>query len=99
MVLGFSIFFPVTALIAIPHELSKMTSQKITVIFSLFYSISYMVGTLVLWSFGKLVDMHNGDYTWAFALTTLVSSTFFIGSFFLVETGKQKEKEQVLCEV
>jgi MFS family permease len=98
MVLGFSIFFPVTALIAIPHELSKMTSQKITVIFSLFYSISYMVGTLVLWSFGKLVDMHNGDYTWAFALTTLVSSTFFIGSFFLVETGKQKEKEQVLCE-
>lgn len=98
MILGFSIFLPVTALIAIPHELSKMTSQKITVIFSLFYSISYMVGTLVLWLFGKLVDMHQGDYTWAFALTTLVSSTFFIGSFFLTETGKQKSKEEVLCE-
>jgi len=98
MILGFSIFLPVTALIAIPHELKKMTSQKITVIFSLFYSISYMVGTLVLWLFGKLVDMHQGDYTWAFALTTLVSSTFFIGSFFLTETGKQKSKEEVLCE-
>jgi MFS family permease len=97
MVLGFSIFFPVTALIAIPHELSKMTSQKITVIFSLFYSISYMVGTLVLWLFGKLVDMHQGDYTWAFALTTLVSGTFFIGSFFLVETGKQKDNKEMLC--
>lgn len=98
MILGFSIFLPVTALIAIPHELKKMTSQKITVIFSLFYSISYMVGTLVLWLFGKLVDMHQGDYTWAFALTTLVSSTFFIGSFFLTETGKQKSQEDVLCE-
>jgi CP family cyanate transporter-like MFS transporter len=98
MVLGFSIFFPITALIAIPHELSKMTSQKITVVFSLFYSISYMVGTLVLWSFGKLVDMHQGDYTWAFALTTLVSSTFFIGSFFLIETGKKNDNKEVLCE-
>ena len=99
MVLGFSIFFPITALVAIPHELSKMTSQKITVVFSLFYSISYMVGTLVLWLFGKLVDIHQGDYTWAFALTTLVSGTFFIGSFFLTETGQQKNKEDELCEV
>jgi CP family cyanate transporter-like MFS transporter len=99
MVLGFSIFFPITALVAIPHELSKMTSQKITVVFSLFYSISYMVGTLVLWLFGKLVDIHQGDYTWAFALTTLVSGTFFIGSFFLTETGQQQNKEDELCEV
>lgn len=99
MVLGFSIFFPITALVAIPHELSKMTSQKITVVFSLFYSISYMVGTLVLWLFGKLVDIHQGDYTWAFALTTLVSGTFFIGSFFLTETGQQKKQENELCEV
>jgi CP family cyanate transporter-like MFS transporter len=99
MVLGFSIFFPITALVAIPHELSKMTSQKITVVFSLFYSISYMVGTLVLWLFGKLVDIQQGDYTWAFALTTLVSGTFFIGSFFLTETGQQKNKEDELCKV
>jgi len=101
MALGFFIFFPVTALITIPHELPKMTGQKITVIFSLFYSISYMIGTGALWLFGKLVDMHQGDYTWAFAMTTLISGTFFIGSFFLTETGKQSsnkpyqyEKEQ-----
>jgi len=89
MTLGFFIFFPVTALITIPHELPKMTGQRITVIFSLFYSISYMVGTLALWSFGKLVDINQGDYTWAFAFTTLISCTFFIGSFFLTETGKK----------
>ncbi len=93
MALGFFIFFPVTALITIPHELPKMTGQKITVIFSLFYSISYLVGTFALWLFGKLVDINQGEYTWAFAFTTLVSCTFFVGSFFLTETGK---KEAVL---
>ena len=90
MTLGFFIFFPVTALVTIPHELPKMTGQKVTVIFSLFYSISYLVATIVLWGFGKLVDMNDGDFSSAFALITVVSSTFFIGSFFLPETAKQK---------
>lgn len=96
MLLGFFIFFPVTALISIPHETPNMTGNKITVIFSLFYSISYMVGTLVLWLFGKLVDINQGDYTQAFMLICVVSSSFFIGSFFLAETGKPKEL--VPCE-
>jgi len=90
MALGFFIFFPVTALVTIPHELPKMTGQKVTVIFSLFYSISYLVATVVLWSFGKLVDINQGDFNSAFVLITVVSSTFFIGSFFLPETAKQK---------
>lgn len=90
MVLGFFIFFPVTALVTIPHELPKMTGQKVTVIFSLFYSISYLVATAVLWSFGKLVDVNEGSFTLAFILIAVVSSTFFIGSFFLPETAQQK---------
>jgi len=89
MALGFFIFFPVTALVTIPHELPKMTGQKVTVIFSLFYSISYLVATVVLWSFGKLVDINQGDFHSAFVLITVVSSTFFIGSFFLPETATQ----------
>lgn len=102
MVLGFFIFFPITALVTIPHELPKMTAQKVTVVFSLFYSISYLVATAVLWIFGKLVDMNNGDFSIAFMLITALSSTFFIGSFFLPETAKQvkplvKEKESS-CE-
>jgi MFS family permease len=88
IVLGFFIFFPITALVTIPHELPEMTGQKITVIFSLFYSISYLVGTIVLWLFGSLVDIYQGDYTMAFMLICLFSSTFFIGSFFLPETKK-----------
>jgi MFS family permease len=102
MALGFFIFFPVTALVTIPHELPKMTGQKVTVVFSLFYSISYLVATVVLWSFGKLVDMNQGDYSSAFVLITAVSSTFFIGSFFLPETAPQanvsNNKKESSCE-
>lgn len=106
MALGFFIFFPVTALVTIPHELPKMTGQKVTVVFSLFYSISYLVATVVLWSFGKLVDLNQGDFSEAFILITVVSSTFFFGSFFLPETASQKsvnktvlvEKRKTKCE-
>ena len=86
----------------IPHELPKMTGQKVTVVFSLFYSISYLVATAVLWSFGKLVDMNQGDFSSAFVLITVVSSTFFIGSFFLPETSPKAitlhTKEDSSCE-
>lgn len=89
--LGFFIFFPVTALVSIPHELPGMTAQKITVVFSLFYSISYLLSTIILWLFGKLVDINGGDYSASFILITILSSTFFIGSYLLPETGKVKE--------
>ncbi|TPH14595.1 CynX/NimT family MFS transporter [Litorilituus lipolyticus] len=101
MLLGFFIFFPITALVTIPHELPSMTGKKITVIFSLFYSISYLAGTLILWVFGKLVDLNQGDYTYSFILISIVSSTFFFGSFFLPETNQLETtttKGSVPCE-
>ncbi|QYJ78311.1 MFS transporter [Shewanella acanthi] len=91
IVLGFCIFLPVTALVTIPHELPQMNGQKITVIFSLFWSISYLVSTFVLWIFGKLVDINQGSYFASFVLITLLSTTVFIGSYFLPETGRVKE--------
>ncbi|WP_434952791.1 MFS transporter [Shewanella sp. HL-SH4] len=91
IVLGFFIFFPVTALVSIPHELPKMTGQKITVVFSLFWSISYLVSTVVLWVFGKLVDLSDGSYFGSFVMITILSGTVFVGSYFLPETGKTKE--------
>ncbi len=91
ILLGFFIFFPITALVSIPHELPNMSGQRITIIFSLFYSISYLLSTGVLWLFGKLVDINQGDFTYSLILITVLSSTFFIGSFFLPETAKSKE--------
>ncbi|QTH64475.1 MFS transporter [Psychrosphaera ytuae] len=95
MVLGFFIFFPITALVSIPHELPKMTSNKITVVFSLFWSISYLFATVVLWLFGKIVDMNNGDFQYAFGLIAMVSSTLFLGSFFLPETNPKPNKNSI----
>jgi len=87
IILGFAIFFPVTALISIPHELSAMTGEKITIIFSLFWSISYLVATIILWLFGKLIDLNHGEFGSAFVLISIVSSSLFIGSFLLPETN------------
>tara|TARA_R110000803_G_scaffold59281_2_gene117828 strand:- start:12156 stop:13340 length:1185 start_codon:yes stop_codon:yes gene_type:complete len=92
--LGFFIFLPVTALVSIPHELPKMTAARITIIFSMFYSISYIISTLILWVFGTLVDIHQGDYTWSFILITALSSTLFIGSYFLPETARKTHAQQ-----
>ncbi|NVK26294.1 MAG: MFS transporter [Gammaproteobacteria bacterium] len=94
MILGFFVFLPITALVTIPHELKGMTPQKITVVFSFFWSISYLIATLVLWVFGYLVDVWSGDYFYAFVLITVLSSSFFLGSFFLPETNP-KNKETV----
>ena len=91
MILGFFIFLPITALVSIPHELPNMTGNKITVVFSLFWSISYMFATVALWLFGKLVDLNGGEFGAAFLLIGVVSSTMFIGSFFLPETNPKSK--------
>ncbi|WP_285764174.1 MFS transporter [Biformimicrobium ophioploci] len=93
LVLGFVIFFPVTALVTLPQELPRMTPERITVVFSLFYSISYLISTFILWLFGWLVDSNGGDFSSAFSMITLVSTTLFIGSFFLPETAPKKQAE------
>ena len=93
VVLGFFIFLPVTSLVSIPHELPKMTPQRVTVIFSLFYSISYLVATIILWLFGRLVDLNQGDYTPSLMLISLLSLTFFIGSFWLPETNPKANRK------
>ncbi|WP_141235571.1 alpha/beta hydrolase fold domain-containing protein [Pseudoalteromonas sp. NBT06-2] len=73
-----------------------MTTQRITVVFSLFWSISYLLATVVLWIFGRLVDINDGNYDPSFMFITIVSSNIFIGSFFLPETGK--ECQQLVLE-
>ena len=94
IILGFFIFFPITALVSIPHELPNMNTSRVTVIFSLFWSISYLVATVVLWIFGLLVDINNGDYTMSLIMVSALSLTFFIGSYLLPETNPLEEQIQ-----
>lgn len=88
-VLGFFMFLPMPALVTYAQERSGMTAQKISVTFSLFWSISYTVATIIPTIFAKLVDLHNGDYHTAFIFICIVEGSFFIGSLFLRENIKQ----------
>ena len=93
MLLGFFVFLPIAALVTLPQELKEMTTQRITIIFSIFYSVSYSVATALLWIFGALVDHNNGDFSMSFTLIIIASSTLFLGSFLLPETAKLVNKD------
>ncbi len=98
MLLGISIFIPYAALLTLPQELPNMTGKRITIIFSIFYSVSYLISTVILWCFGWLVDISGGNYEWSFGLITAVSASLFIGSFFLPETGRKIESSDCKAE-
>lgn len=86
--LGFFIFLPMPALVTYAQERKNMTAQKISVTFSLFWSISYLVATIMPTIFAKLVDLNNGNYHTAFIFICTVEATFLIGSLFLRENIK-----------
>lgn len=87
-VLGVFIFLPMTALVTLAQEMPNMTPRKVSVTFSLFWSISYIVATIVPTLFGAIVDANQGDFKMAFVFITIVSSTFFVGSFLLPEPSE-----------
>lgn len=86
--LGFFMFLPMPALVTYAQERPGMTAQRISVTFSLFWSISYLVATIIPTIFAKLVDMSDGNYSTAFTFICLVEGSFFIGSLFLRENVK-----------
>lgn len=86
--LGFTMFFPMTALVTIPQELPKMSPTKLTVIMGFFWSFSYIFETIAYYIVGLVIDLsgfQSGLY-----LSVALSLSFFIGSFLLPETGKIK---------
>ena len=88
VLLGFFVFFPMTALVTLAQEQPNMTPRKISVTFSIFWSVSYLFASIVPTIFGKIVDLSGGSYTSAFVFITIVSTSFFIGAFFLPESKK-----------
>lgn len=84
-ILGFFMFLPMPALVTLAQERVGMTAQKISVTFSLFWSISYLVATIVPTIFAKIVDLNAGNYHQAFIFICIIEGSFFVGSLFLRE--------------
>lgn len=85
---GLFMFLPMTALITLAQELPNMTTKRITVIFGMFWSISYAISTILMYIAGIIADS-TGSIIIAVIFAVVCSATFFIGSFLLPETGKK----------
>ncbi len=86
--LGFFMFLPMPALVTYAQERKNMPADKISITFSLFWSISYTVATVVTMLFAKIVDLNNGDYNNAFIFICIIEGTFFLGALLLKENIK-----------
>lgn len=85
-IVGLAMFLPMTALVTIPQELPNITPQKLTVIMGFFWSISYMIETVLYYFIGLIID--NAGFKTGLLVAIACSLTFFIGSFLLPETKK-----------
>lgn len=87
---GFFMFLPMTALITLPQELPGMTPGRVTVVFSMFWAISYSIESILMYIAGIMTDA-TGNITVAAYFAVACSSSFFLASFFLPETGRKPE--------
>lgn len=88
VVAGFFVFLPMTSFVTLAQEQRGMTPARVSVTFSLFWSISYLIATFIPFIFAHLVDVNGGHYGVAFAFITIVSASFLIGSFLLPESAR-----------
>ena len=87
---GFFQAFPISCMLTLPLELPNMTPGRATVIFGMLWSIAYLVETILMFIAGLLAD-YSGNMFTAAVFVVICSSTYFLGSFFLPETGKRKK--------
>lgn len=97
-ILGIFMFLPMTALVTLAQEMPRMTPQRVSVTFSLFWSISYIIATIVPTVFGAIVDANHGNFSMAFVFITVVAASFFVGSFTLPEPSLLKEQQAAVSE-
>lgn len=90
--IGFLMFMPVIPLVSIPQELPNMTPKKLTTIMGMFWALSYVFETIFYFILGTVVD-HSGYFTAVF-ISVIISGSFFLGSFFLPETGKKVKEDK-----
>ncbi|WP_454055301.1 MFS transporter [Clostridium sp. Marseille-Q7071] len=89
-ILGFLIFLPMTTFVTIPQQLKGMTPQRLTVVMGMFWSISYIVETILYTIITKVVN--SSGFQPAMYLSIACSLTFVICGFLLPETGADINK-------
>lgn len=85
---GVFMFLPITSLVMITQELPGMTPAKLTQVMGLFWAISYVIESIAFYIIGLYIDKMG--YSAGLYISLGLSLTFFLGSFILPETGKDK---------
>lgn len=85
---GFFMFLPVTAMMTLPQELPGMTPGRVTVVFGMFWSLSYLIETVWMLCAGALADLTGNPFK-AALFVLVCSASAFVASFFLPETGRK----------
>lgn len=85
--LGFFIFLPMTTFIGIPQQLKGTTASRITVTMAMFWSISYIVETVLYTWITNVVN--TAGFQSAMFVAIGCSLTFLVCGFLLPETGEK----------
>ena len=88
---GFFMFLPMTAMVTLPQELPGMTPGRVTVVFGMFWSISYIIETVWMFVASQLADKTGNPFN-AAIFVLICSISAFVASFFLPETGHKPAK-------
>lgn len=83
IILSLVISLPLPSMVKFIHNRVNMTSHELGVIFSLVYSISYLIAAFAVSVFAKLVDFNHGNFFYAFIFICFINSFYLIGSLFL----------------
>ncbi|WP_052319409.1 MFS transporter [Burkholderia sp. A9] len=83
IVLGFSLTFPVATLLTLGQDQPGMTTARVSVRFSIFWSTGYLVATIWATVFAKIVDLNHGNYHTALLFNCLIEGSFLIGALLL----------------
>ena len=83
IVLGFALFFPIATLFTVGQKQPGMTPARVSVRYSIFWAMCYLVTTVVATVFARIVDASHGQYGAAFAFICCVEGSFLVGSLML----------------
>jgi MFS family permease len=84
--LGFFIFLPMTVFVTIPQQLKGMNPRRLTVVMAMFWSISYVIETILYTIITKVVN--TSGFMIAMYVSIAACLTFFVFGSLLPETGK-----------